>query len=121
MDIPLLVSTLAILVTICYVRFLFFRADKGRRAPLPPSPRGWPVLGNLRQLGGKTHETLHEMTKVYGPLLRLRFGSSIVVVAGSAAVAEQFLCTHDAKFSSRPPNYGGEHMAYNYQDVVFHW
>uniref|UniRef100_A0ACD5ZCE4 Uncharacterized protein n=1 Tax=Avena sativa TaxID=4498 RepID=A0ACD5ZCE4_AVESA len=118
MDIPLpvLLSTLAICVTVWYV---FFRAGKGRGAPLPPGPRGWPVLGNLPQLGGKTHQTLHEMTKVYGPVLRLRFGSSVVVVAGSAAVAEQFLRTHDAKFSSRPPNSGGEHMAYNYQDVVF--
>ncbi|KAM0835322.1 hypothetical protein ACQ4PT_063003 [Festuca glaucescens] len=59
------------------------------------------------------------MAKFYGPLLRLRFGSSIAVVASSAAVAELFLRTHDAKFSSRPPNSGGEHMAYNYQDVVF--
>jgi len=59
------------------------------------------------------------MTMVYGPLLRLRFGSSNVVVAGSAAVAEQFLRVHDANFSCRPPNSGGEHMAYNYQDVVF--
>ncbi|KAK1551453.1 hypothetical protein QYE76_018271 [Lolium multiflorum] len=118
MDIPLplLLSTLAISATICYV---LFRAGKRSRAPLPPGPRGWPVLGNLPQLGGKMHQTLHEMTKVYGPVLRLRFGSSVVVVAGSAAVAEQFLRTHDAKFSSRPPNSGGEHMAYNYQDVVF--
>ncbi|VAI90915.1 unnamed protein product [Triticum turgidum subsp. durum] len=115
---PLLLSTLAIAVTICYVLATFFRADKGRAA-LPPGPRGWPVLGNLPQLGGKTHQTMHEMSKVYGPVLRLRFGSSVVVVAGSAAVAEQFLRTHDAKFSSRPPNSGGEHMAYNNQDVVF--
>ncbi|VAI41265.1 unnamed protein product [Triticum turgidum subsp. durum] len=120
MEIPLtlLLSTFAISVTICYVIIFFFRADKGR-APLPPGPRGWPVLGNLPQLGGKTHQTLHEMTRLYGPMLRLRFGSSLVVVAGSADVAKQFLRTHDAKFSSRPPNSGGEHMAYNYQDVVF--
>ncbi|KAI4978563.1 hypothetical protein ZWY2020_015316 [Hordeum vulgare] len=115
---PLLLSTLAISVTICYVIFFFFRSDKGC-APLPPGPRGWPVLGNLPQLGGKTHQTLHEMTRLYGPMLRLWFGSSLVVVAGSADMAKLFLRTHDAKFSSRPPNSGGEHMAYNYQDVVF--
>jgi flavonoid 3'-monooxygenase len=119
---PLLLSTLAVSLVVCYVLFWKQQAatrTKPQRAPLPPGPRGWPVLGNLPQLGGKTHQTLHEMTKVYGPLLRLRFGSSDVVVAGSAAVAEQFLRVHDANFSCRPPNSGGEHMAYNYQDVVF--
>ncbi|TVU30724.1 hypothetical protein EJB05_22359 [Eragrostis curvula] len=120
LPLPLLLSTVAVSAVLCYV--LFFIAGKAGakgRAPLPPGPRGWPVLGNLPQLGGKTHQTLHEMSKVYGPLLRLRFGSSNVVVAGSAAVAEQFLRVHDANFSCRPPNSGGEHMAYNYQDVVF--
>ncbi|RLM58442.1 flavonoid 3' [Panicum miliaceum] len=114
---PLLLSTFAVSVVVCYV--LFRKRAARKTAPLPPGPRGWPVLGNLPQLGGKTHQTLHEMTMVYGPLLRLRFGSSNVVVAGSAAVAEQFLRVHDANFSCRPPNSGGEHMAYNYQDVVF--
>ncbi|OEL17124.1 Flavonoid 3'-monooxygenase [Dichanthelium oligosanthes] len=115
---PLLLCTLALSVAVCCV--LFSRQQAARkRAPLPPGPRGWPVLGNLPQLGGKTHQTLHEMAKVYGPLLRLRFGSSDVVVAGTAAMAEQFLRVHDANFSCRPPNSGGEHMAYNYQDVVF--
>uniref|UniRef100_J3N1R5 flavonoid 3'-monooxygenase n=2 Tax=Oryza brachyantha TaxID=4533 RepID=J3N1R5_ORYBR len=113
---PLLLSTLALSVLVWYV--FFSRAGKSR-APLPPGPRGWPVLGNLPQLGGKTHQTLHEMTKVYGPLIRLRFGSSDVVVAGSASVAAQFLRTHDANFSSRPHNSGGEHMAYNGRDIVF--
>ncbi|CAD6333615.1 unnamed protein product [Miscanthus lutarioriparius] len=116
---PLLLATLTTVVSVALCYVLFWKQQEGRRAPLPPGPRGWPVLGNLPQLGGKTHQTLHEMTKVYGPLLRLRFGSSDVVVAGSAAVAEQFLRVHDANFRCRPPNSGGELMAYNYQDVVF--
>ncbi|KAL5229858.1 hypothetical protein ABZP36_028634 [Zizania latifolia] len=119
MDLPLpvLLGTLALCLTVSYV--LFFRAGKARELPLPPGPRGWPVLGNLPQLAGKTHQMLHEMTKVYGPLIRLRFGSNDVVVAGSASVAERFLRVHDAIFSSRPPSSGAEHMAYNYRDVVF--
>ncbi|KAM0825383.1 hypothetical protein ACQ4PT_069599 [Festuca glaucescens] len=55
----------------------------------------------------------------FGPLFRLRFGIAEVVVAASAKVASQFLRAHDANFSDRPPNSGAEHVAYNYQDLVF--
>lgn len=105
------------------VWFLVFRrgqhANNKKRRPLPPGPRGWPVLGNLPQLGAKPHHTLCALAREYGPLFRLRFGSAEVVVAASAEVAAQFLRTHDANFSNRPPNSGAEHVAYNYQDLVF--
>ena len=77
------------------------------------------MLGNLPQLGAKPHHTLRDLARVHGPLFRLRFGSAEVVVAASAPVAARFLRAHDANFSSRPPNSGAEHVAYNYQDLVF--
>lgn len=77
------------------------------------------MLGNLPQLGAKPHHTLCAMARDYGPLFRLRFGSAEVVVAASAGVAAQFLRGLDANFSNRPPNSGAEHVAYNYQDLVF--
>nr|AIC73642.1 flavonoid 3'-hydroxylase [Anthurium andraeanum] len=91
----------------------------GRRLPLPPGPKGWPILGNLPQLGAKPHHTLAALSRAYGPLLHLRLGRVHAVVASSASVAAAFLKTHDANFSSRPPNSGAEHVAYNYQDLVF--
>jgi flavonoid 3'-monooxygenase len=51
--------------------------------------------------------------------MHLRLGYVDVVVAASAQVAAQFLKTHDANFSSRPPNSGAKHIAYNYHDLVF--
>ncbi|WOK92304.1 flavonoid 3'-monooxygenase [Canna indica] len=98
---------------------LYFSKYKSGGAPLPPGPRGWPILGNLPQLGTKPHHTLHALSKVYGPLFRLRFGSVDVVVAASASVASQFLRANDANFCDRPPNSGAEYVAYNYQDLVF--
>ncbi|KAG6514719.1 flavonoid 3'-monooxygenase CYP75B137-like [Zingiber officinale] len=104
----------------CFFLFYYKPTPRGGGArQLPPGPRGWPVLGNLPQLGAKPHRTLHALSKIYGPLFRLRFGVSEVVVAASADVASQFLRVHDANFSDRPPNSGAEHVAYNYQDLVF--
>lgn len=87
--------------------------------PLPPGPRGVPVFGNLFQLGTKPHHTLHALSRVYGPLLHLRLGSTHVVVASNAATAAACLKTHDANFSSRPPNAGATYIAYDRQDLVW--
>ncbi|KAF7134941.1 hypothetical protein RHSIM_Rhsim08G0146900 [Rhododendron simsii] len=87
--------------------------------PLPPGPKPWPVIGNLPHLGTKPHHSIAALAREYGPLMHLWMGSVHVVVAASASVAAQFLKTHDANFSSRPPNSGAKHIAYNYQNLVF--
>ncbi|TKV93697.1 hypothetical protein SEVIR_9G242900v4 [Setaria viridis] len=115
---PLLLGTVAVAAAAAWY-LLLRRGGGGGKRPLPPGPRGWPVLGNLPQLGAKPHHTMAAMAREHGPLFRLRFGSAEVVVAASAAVAAQFLRAHDANFSNRPPNSGAEHVAYNYQDLVF--
>nr|AOV62762.1 flavonoid 3'-hydroxylase [Morus alba] len=89
------------------------------RRKLPPGPRQWPVIGNLPHLGPAPHQTMAALARKHGPLMHLRLGQVDVVVAASASVAAQFLKTHDANFSSRPPNSGAKHIAYNYQDLVF--
>ncbi|KAI4326594.1 hypothetical protein MLD38_031892 [Melastoma candidum] len=89
------------------------------RHPLPPGPRPWPIVGNLPHLGAVPHHSIADLAKTYGPLMHLRLGFVDVVVAASASVASQFLKTHDANFSSRPPNSGAKYIAYNYQDLVF--
>ncbi|KAI5020826.1 hypothetical protein ZWY2020_045714 [Hordeum vulgare] len=120
-DLLLLLASLAAAVLAAVVWHLRGHANgpNNPRLPLPPGPRGWPVLGNLPQLGDKPHHTMAALARRHGPLFRLRFGSADVVVAASAKVAATFLRAHDANFTDRPPNSGAEHVAYNYQDLVF--
>lgn len=102
--------------------FLYFlvKLSSGKNPRrLPPGPKPWPIIGNLPHLGTKPHQTLAALARTYGPLMHLKLGSVHVVVVASAPAAVQFLKTHDSNFSSRPPNSGAKHIAYNYQDLVF--
>ncbi|GMH21924.1 hypothetical protein Nepgr_023767 [Nepenthes gracilis] len=110
--------TLYSLASALFFYFLFTFLNRNRKT-LPPGPRPWPVVGNLPHMGAMPHQGLAALARKYGPLMHLRLGYVHVVVAASASTAAQFLKTHDANFSSRPPNSGAKHMAYNYQDLVF--
>ncbi|KAI3991534.1 hypothetical protein MKX01_017153 [Papaver californicum] len=120
-------SSLKILIpTFCVAIVIYFLPKirqilvlKRNKLPYPPGPKPWPVIGNLPHLGMAVHQSLAAMVKTYGPIIYLRLGSVDVVVACSASIASQFLKTHDSNFSSRPPNSGAKHIAYNYQDLVF--
>lgn len=71
------------------------------RLRLPPGPRGLPVIGHLHMLGSNPHHSLCELSRRYGPLMYLRFGSVPVVVASSPSTAKLILQTHDHIFAWR--------------------
>ncbi|GFP87441.1 flavonoid 3' 5'-hydroxylase [Phtheirospermum japonicum] len=118
-------ATLTLIIFTSILAFSLYAVLRRRRrrnkqqTPLPPGPRPWPIVGNLPQLGPKPHQSMAALARVHGPLMHLKMGFAHVVVAASAGAAEQFLKVHDANFSSRPPNSGAKHVAYNYQDMVF--
>ena len=111
----LFLSTLVVSSLLYYV--LVGRKSKEPKglAPLPPGPRGLPVLGNLLQLGARPHQTMQALAKDYGPLFRLRLGSVDVIVAGSASVATEFLKVHDVNFSDRLRCISAENLAFNHE------
>lgn len=87
--------------------------------PLPPGPKGWPIIGALPLLGSMPHVTLANLAKKYGPVMYLKMGTCDMVVASTPTAARAFLKTLDLNFSNRPPNAGATHLAYNSQDMVF--
>ncbi len=55
-------------------------------------PRGWPVLGNLPQLRPKQlHRDVEAWSLRFGPLFRLRFGSTPVLVVSSHELVRDIL------------------------------
>ncbi|KAJ4751512.1 cytochrome P450 family 71 polypeptide [Rhynchospora pubera] len=86
---------------------------------LPPGPKPWPIIGNLNLMGALPHQSIHELSKKYGPLMYLRFGSFPVVVGSSVELAKYFLKTHDVLFTDRPKTAAGKYTTYNCLDITW--
>uniref|UniRef100_A0A0E0ESN4 Uncharacterized protein n=1 Tax=Oryza meridionalis TaxID=40149 RepID=A0A0E0ESN4_9ORYZ len=119
MELPSWASVLVIVLA-AVVFLLATILRHGRRAyRLPPGPNPWPIIGNLNLIGALPYRSIHELSKRYGPLMQLRFGSFPVVVGSSAEMARFFLKSHDIVFTDRPRTAAGKHTTYNYTDILW--
>lgn len=76
-------------VTVAFLWCLLFRRQKP--ANYPPGPWGLPIVGNLPHLGSSPHIALTELSKVYGDVFSVRFGSRDAVVLNSEKVVREAL------------------------------
>lgn len=99
----------------------FFLCYCGRRHNLnqPPGTKPLPFIGNLHLIGSLPHQSIHQLSKKYGPIMQLRFGSFPVVVGSSVEMAKLFLKTHDLTFVYRPENAVGKYITYNYTNITW--
>ncbi|KAI0632690.1 cytochrome P450 [Trametes polyzona] len=78
-------------------------ADADARAPLPPGPRGLPVLGNVHQLPMEYQErTFAEWANHYGDVVYAKLFQRPVLVLNSLRAAQDLLEKRSKKYSSRP-------------------
>ncbi|KAF9614674.1 hypothetical protein IFM89_019802 [Coptis chinensis] len=68
---------------------------------LPPGPPGWPVFGNIFDLGAMPHISLSSLSKKYGPVVWLRLGTVNTMLLSSAEAATEMFKNHDLTFSGR--------------------
>ncbi|XP_052145233.1 trimethyltridecatetraene synthase-like isoform X1 [Oryza glaberrima] len=109
-----------VLATLLFVAaFLRRRQGARRKYNIPPGPRPWPVIGNLNLIGALPHRSIRDLSRRYGPLMSLRFGSFPVVVGSSVDMARYFLRANDLAFLDRPRTAAGRYTVYNYAGVLW--
>ncbi|KAH9323606.1 hypothetical protein KI387_018245 [Taxus chinensis] len=116
------VSGFSVLLTTIFVYVLFAILLLWRRkrncVPLPPGPPGWPIIGNLFQLGRKPNESLFALSKRYGPLMTLSLGMKTTVIVSSPEMAKEFLRTHDHVFAGRVQTQASTTLSHHKSSIV---
>ncbi|OAY84860.1 cytochrome P450 93A2-like [Ananas comosus] len=122
-DTTLFTSALLLLLSLLFFFFFFIKARPSSKPNahyrLPPSPMGLPVVGHLHLLRPPIHRAFHRLTLRHGPLIHVRLGSTLCVVAAGADVARDLLKTHDAAFSDRPQTIAARRFAYDSAAFAF--
>ncbi|OJK01331.1 hypothetical protein ASPACDRAFT_77104 [Aspergillus aculeatus ATCC 16872] len=96
---------LVFLITIYLILSYYHLTPTGKKSqlPLPPGPRGLPIIGNLHQAPRqKAWEVYKQWSDQYGPIMTVNNGGNITIVVSSHHIVETFLAKHNALFSSRP-------------------
>ncbi|XP_059075547.1 geraniol 8-hydroxylase [Cryptomeria japonica] len=89
------------------ILIIFLKKKKSKRRvtlALPPGPPGWPIIGNIFQLGDNPHQSLFFLAQKYGPLMTIKLGMQTTLVVSSPSMAREVLKNNDQSFSSRTIN-----------------
>ncbi|KAK2466588.1 hypothetical protein APHAL10511_001450 [Amanita phalloides] len=88
--------------------------------PLPPGPRGLPIIGNLLDLP-QEFEWFHwaKYHKLYGPISSVQALGKTVVVLNTLDVCKDLLMKRSVKYSDRPPLVlAGEMVGWDQQMIL---
>ena len=90
-----------------HLRVLMHSSGDSHPANLPPGPRGWPLIGNLLQLGTQPHVVLAKMaaSSYNGGIMTVYLGPMRAVIVSDMALVKQALIRQADSFSDRelPP------------------
>ncbi|KAK1585383.1 cytochrome P450 [Colletotrichum navitas] len=99
----LLLKLIALVVSFYFIANEVVRLKA--RLPAWHGPKGLPVVGNLRQLGGNASQKYREWAKEFGPVYQVQLGNLPVLVVNTAAAAKVMFGNNSQATASRPELY----------------
>ncbi|XP_015878021.3 probable (S)-N-methylcoclaurine 3'-hydroxylase isozyme 2 [Ziziphus jujuba] len=90
-----------LLLLLLPVIFFIWKQFTSQSINTPPGPKPWPIVGNLPQMSKQGHISMTHFAKIYGPLISLRLGTRLHIIASSPSSAIEILKNHDRLLSAR--------------------
>ncbi|XP_056004408.1 steroid 17-alpha-hydroxylase/17,20 lyase-like isoform X2 [Ostrea edulis] len=93
---------------------------KRMRYRLPPGPWCIPFVGHYTVYSSlEVHRKVTELSKIYGPVVRLCFGSTTMVFLNDVEVVLEAMVKKKADFAGRPKIASGEMVSEGGKDIIF--
>ncbi|KAJ1409908.1 Cytochrome P450 [Sesbania bispinosa] len=107
---------LSLLSTIVVKAILTRKQRKGHH---PPSPPSLPIIGHLHLISHLPHQSFHNLSSRYGPIMQIYLGSVPCIVASAPEIAKEFLKTHETFFSNRFISAAVHSLSYGSKGFLF--
>ncbi|KAK6118992.1 hypothetical protein DH2020_047278 [Rehmannia glutinosa] len=106
-ELSVLALTVFFLLASIFLYSWKFKNSKAQKPPLPPGPRGLPILGYLPFLNPNLHLQFTQLAHKYGPVYKLWLGSQLSVVISSPSLIKEVVRDHDTIFANHDPSVAG--------------
>ncbi|XP_026565558.1 cytochrome P450 1A5-like [Pseudonaja textilis] len=116
MWLPASVSVTEVLIGLAVFCLLFlvlqtFRKQIPQGLKRIPGPRGYPLIGNLLEVGTDVHLSLTQMSKTYGDVMMIHLGTKPILVLSGLETIKEALVRHGEDFKGRPDLHTFRHVA----------
>ncbi|KAK6138676.1 hypothetical protein DH2020_027591 [Rehmannia glutinosa] len=106
-ELSVLALTVFFLLASIFLYSWKFKNSKAQKPPLPPGPRGLPILGYLPFLNPNLHLQFTQLAHKYGPVYKLWLGSQLSVVISSPSLIKEVVRDQDTIFANHDPSVAG--------------